>query len=68
MAAIELKIEGMSCEHCVARVESALAAVEGVSLVKVELEPGRAVVQAEGTSETALLEAVAQAGYTASAG
>ncbi|MFZ7121475.1 MAG: heavy-metal-associated domain-containing protein [Eubacteriaceae bacterium] len=31
-------IEGMSCDHCVARVKSALNAIEGVITVKVNLE------------------------------
>ena len=45
---IELKIEGMTCGHCVARVEKALAAVAGVSDVSVGLESGSAIVEGTG--------------------
>jgi copper chaperone CopZ len=66
--AVELMIEGMSCEHCVARVKKALAAVEGVSEAEVRLEPGSATVIGDSVSVTDLVEAVDRAGYTATAG
>jgi len=37
-----VKVKGMSCQHCVAAVTKALAAVEGVTDVKVNLEEGEA--------------------------
>ncbi len=40
----EYRIEGMSCAHCVQRVQSALEGVEGVQRVQVSLHPPRAVV------------------------
>jgi copper chaperone len=40
-----LKIEGMSCNHCVARVQNALTSVEGVESAKVNLEEKQAVVK-----------------------
>ncbi len=67
MESIELKIEGMSCEHCVARTEKALAAVTGVNEVEVRLEPGAATVTGENVSLDDLIDAVDQAGFTASA-
>ena len=39
-----LKIEGMMCPHCEARVRKALEAVEGVSAVEVSHVAGTAVV------------------------
>ena len=39
-----LEIRGMMCAHCQAHVEKALAAVSGVSAVKVDLEGGKAAV------------------------
>ncbi len=33
-----IKIEGMSCKHCTASVQNALAATAGVSAVEVSLE------------------------------
>lgn len=37
-----IKIEGMSCGNCISAVTQALAAMPGVTDVKVELEPGSA--------------------------
>ena len=67
MESIELKIEGMSCEHCVARTEKSLAAVTGVNEVEVSLEPGAATVTGENVNLDDLIDAVVQAGFTASA-
>lgn len=47
MANIVLKIEGMSCMHCVGRVDKALKALEGVQSVEVSLEKNEAVVVSE---------------------
>ena len=67
MESIELEIEGMSCEHCVARTEKALAAVTGVNEVEVRLEPGAATVTGENVNLDDLINAVDEAGFTASA-
>ena len=55
-------IDGMMCPRCVARVEKALNAVEGVE-AKVDLK-GADVQVAEGVAEQALIDAVTGAGYT----
>ena len=55
-------IDGMMCPRCVARVEKALNAVEGVT-AKVDLK-GADVTLAEGVAEQALVDAVSSAGYT----
>ena len=62
---IKLKIEGMTCGHCVMGVKEALAAVPGVTgPVLVSLDPGEA--QVEGAPDPqALLAAVAEEGFTA---
>ena len=41
---INLKITGMTCNHCVMHTKKALEAVEGVESAAVELEPGAAHV------------------------
>lgn len=41
-----IKIEGMSCEHCVKSVETALSSLKGISSVKVDLAKKEAVVEA----------------------
>lgn len=57
-------IDGMACEHCKARVESALNAINGVS-ASVNLEKKAAEVQISGeTSDEELRKAVTDAGYT----
>lgn len=61
----KLKIDGMSCEHCVRAVSGALEGVPGVETVlEVSLDRGEAIV--EGRAETAaLIAAVEEEGYRA---
>ena len=59
-----LKIEGMMCPHCEARVKGALEALEGVSAAVVSHESGTAVVTLTAPVEDAALKkAVEDAGY-----
>ena len=61
----KLKIEGMTCHHCVKAVTEALGQVQGVdTVVEVSLEQGEAVVSGNADT-TALISAVAEAGYQA---
>ena len=64
---VELKIDGMSCEHCAGRVEKALKAVSGVTGAEVVLKPGSATVTGHSVDVADLLEAVDRVGFTASA-
>ena len=41
---IDLNVEGMSCQHCVHAVKTAVEAVSGVDKVDVSLEKNRATV------------------------
>ncbi len=59
-----IKIEGMMCQHCVARVTKALESVEGTSDVKVDLDGGKATLNAPLGSEESLKKAVEDADYT----
>ena len=60
----ELKIEGMSCMHCVKHVKEALTAVEGVTGADVALETKTAVIDYEGEiTESLLAEVIDEAGY-----
>lgn len=61
---INLKIIGMTCNHCVMHTKKALEAVEGVESAAVELEPGSAHVTGDADINQ-LLDAVKEAGYTA---
>ena len=60
-----LKIQGMTCNHCVMRVAKALKAVPGVQDAQVDLQKGEAVVSYDETKVTMeqLSFAVVEAGY-----
>lgn len=63
---IHLKIDGMSCQHCVQAVTEALLGVPGVESVVVDLEAGIAKLEAPENIDTALLvHAVEEAEFTA---
>src|SRR5688572_15636203 len=62
---IELKISGMTCASCVARVERALKTVPGVVNATVNLATERASVHALGDVTSALIRAVGDTGYEA---
>lgn len=64
----ELKIKGMSCQHCVKHVTNALQEVAGVTAVKVDLNQANAMVETDGSvGEQVLKDAVAEAGYEVTA-
>jgi len=62
---ITLKVDGMSCDHCVQAVNQALVSVMGVEdVVEVSLERGEAIVEGK-PDVSALLAAIADEGYSA---
>ncbi|MGH7507535.1 MAG: heavy-metal-associated domain-containing protein [Longimicrobiales bacterium] len=67
MKTVTLRVEGMSCGHCLAAVTRALESVEGVRTANVDLGAGRAVVEYDegATSPGELVGAVMDEGYTA---
>jgi copper chaperone len=58
---MNIAIDGMHCQACVARVRKALESVEGARPERVEV--GSAVVAVDAGHEQAVLEAVRKAGY-----
>lgn len=57
-------ISGMTCGHCVKRVENALLGVKGVVAAVVNLEEKNAVVESNAdVNENLLKEAIDDAGY-----
>ena len=68
MERVTLAITGMTCGHCVAAVNKALAAVPGVGEVEVTLSPQRAVVSCDPSRTTMemLTKATAEEGYPSS--
>ncbi|RII81681.1 heavy-metal-associated domain-containing protein [Neopusillimonas maritima] len=65
MKQIELKVVGMTCGACVARVTRTLLGIPGVHDAEVDLDRGvaRANVDDIAASQPALLQALAAAGY-----
>ncbi len=62
---VTLKIEGMMCPHCEARVKKALESVAGVTEAIVSHKDDSAEVRGEGLDREALAKAVIDAGYSA---
>jgi copper chaperone len=60
-----IKVEGMSCGHCVMRVKKAIEGLEGVKKVDVSLENKQAVVEFdEGKIDVEKIKAVVkETGY-----
>lgn len=60
-----LKVEGMSCAHCVNAVESSVGELQGVSSVKVDLENGAVAVHFDDskTSLSKIQETIEEQGY-----
>ena len=51
---VELKVRGMSCEHCNMRVEKALQKVDDVTKVKANYKKGVAVVTLDEDSSVSI--------------
>lgn len=60
-----LRIEGMMCEKCSGKVETALSSVKGVSSAAIDLKKGTATVEHSGVSDEDLAMAVIDAGFKA---
>lgn len=67
MANIKLRVTGMTCGHCQAKVEKALTGVSGVYTAVVDLQDGEAEVDFDDDTLTTdqLIGAVEKAGYGA---
>ena len=61
----ELKVNGMSCEHCVKRVKTAVEGIDGVSSVSVDLNSGAVKYSAEKDVAKEVIEKIKEAGYEA---
>ena len=59
-----IKIKGMSCQHCVMAVTKALAALDGVKDVKVDLKSGVATYEeVKAVDPKMVAAAIKKAGY-----
>lgn len=66
MSRITLAIEGMSCGHCVHAVSHALTSLPGVTVQAVQIGSATVDFDEAKSSVESLLDAVADAGYSAS--
>ncbi|MGI8925368.1 MAG: CopZ family metallochaperone [Tepidiformaceae bacterium] len=62
---IELSITGMTCDHCVNAITSAVKDVEGVANAKVSLETNSATVEGDGIDLQEVIAAIEEEGYEA---
>jgi copper chaperone len=65
MKQFQLKIEGMSCSHCVRAVQGALEKVPGVSVHRVDVGSATGEFEPGQTSAQHVAAAVRNAGYDA---
>jgi copper chaperone len=65
MSKTTLKIQGMTCNHCVMRVTKALKAIPGVQEAQVDLQKAEAMVSYDETqvNKSEFSAAVVNAGY-----
>lgn len=59
-----VRIEGMSCDHCLRRVQNALGGLAGVSEVSVNLKEGTATFMTkDSVQDTNIRETIEDSGY-----
>ncbi len=62
---LNMNVSGMTCSHCSASVQRALAGSKGVTSAEVDLQKGKAVVTGEGIDPEQLAQAINELGYEA---
>jgi len=62
---IELDITGMTCDHCVHAITTAVKDVPGVSDAEVSLEGKSAVISGDSFDVQKILDAIEEEGYSA---
>ena len=63
MISYTIKVNGMMCSQCAARVEKAAMSVNGVADAKVNLDEKTVTVSGEETTRGAVRQAITDAGY-----
>lgn len=58
-----IKIKGMSCQHCVGSVRKALEDLPELSDIKVELDKGEATFVNDGVDRSAIRNAIQKIGF-----
>ena len=67
MERLSFEIEGMSCGHCVARVEKTLSRLDGVQVQKVNVGSAEVLYDPDRTPFETIAQALDDAGYQAKA-
>jgi copper ion binding protein len=63
MPEINLKMEGMSCQHCVMSVNKAVDSIEGVTSYEVSVGSARLIFDDSKTSRDDIVSAIEKSGY-----
>ncbi|MCM3161255.1 MULTISPECIES: copper chaperone CopZ [Metabacillus] len=65
METVTIKVEGMSCQHCVNSIEGSVGKLEGVSTVKVDLDRGTVNIDfdPEKVTKDKMKDAIEDQGY-----
>lgn len=63
MERVTMKIEGMTCGHCVGQVTKALKGVDGVSVEQVSVGTATVSFDPAATSESRITQAIVDEGY-----
>ena len=66
MQSIQLKVQGMSCNHCVQTIEKNVGQLDGVSQVQVSLTEGKVTVAFDEakTNQAQIAEVIDDQGFT----
>jgi copper chaperone len=64
MVSVSIRVEGMSCGHCVGAVRKALTSVDGVAVERVDVGSATVTYDPANTSFDAITDAVEHAGYS----
>ena len=62
---LTLVVEGMSCDHCRVAITDEVSRVSGVESVEIDLDAKRVRVDGTDVDESAVIDAVDEAGYDA---
>ncbi len=64
MEKTQIDITGMTCGHCAASVTKELSSVQGLNVIEVNPQTGKALIEGE-AAEQELVDAIDRAGYQA---
>lgn len=67
MERVTLKIDGMTCGHCVAQVTKALKEVDGVNVEQVKVGTATVSFDTDSTSAERITQAIEDQGYAVAA-